>query len=116
MTVSPWCVRSLGIRRAIGGPGGAPAGWPGGVAAIVVEATARVGLLLTRAVYGRRRPGQRPRPGLAPPARSRRVPTGEASADRRSARRPEKRPPTGEAPADRRSVRRPEKRPPTGDD
>src|SRR5690349_1488810 len=56
MTVSPWCVRSLGILRATGGSGGAPAGWPGGVAAMV-EASARVGLLLTRAVYGRHRPG-----------------------------------------------------------
>src|SRR5215831_2889902 len=56
MTVSPWCVRSLGIRRATGGSGGAPAGWPGGVAA-TVEASARVGLLLIRAVYGRHRPG-----------------------------------------------------------
>src|SRR5215472_18040848 len=62
MTVSPWCVRSAGIRRATGGSGGAPAGWPGGVAAIVVGASARVGLF-TPAVYGRRPLAPRP-PGL----------------------------------------------------
>jgi len=41
----------------MGGSAGAPAGWPGEAAPIVVAASARVGLLLTQAVYGRCRPG-----------------------------------------------------------
>src|SRR5215831_15280531 len=45
MTVSPWWVRSLGIRRATGGPEEASAGCPGGPVVAVV-ASARVGLLL----------------------------------------------------------------------
>src|SRR6516162_9171775 len=52
MTVSPWCVRVLGIRRAAGGSGKGLAGWPG-EAAIV---SARVGLVTAEA-YGRRPPG-----------------------------------------------------------
>ena len=39
------CARR-GIRRATGGTGGPPEGWPGGVAAIAVEASARVGFHL----------------------------------------------------------------------
>ncbi len=48
----------------MGGSAGAPAGWPGGAAPIVVAVSARVGLV-TDAVYGRHRPAGLGRAGGA---------------------------------------------------